>query len=63
MRCLEADTFSAPVIQSVHGKFNVLPGDSPEGHFLWEELSDESIHVLVGAALPRGVGMGEVEVG
>jgi hypothetical protein len=41
----------------VHGEFDVFRGDFPEGHFLREELPDQAIHVLVGAALPRGVGM------
>jgi hypothetical protein len=40
-----------------------LRGDGFEPHLLRKELSDEAIHVLVGAALPGGVGMGEVEVG
>lgn len=47
----------------MHGEFDVLPGEFPEGHFLWDELSDKAIHVLVGAAFPRGIGMGDVEVG
>ena len=47
------------MIQSMHGEFDVLLGDFPEGHFLWEELADQAIHVLVGAALPGNIGMGD----
>ena len=56
MRCLEAEAFSGSVIQSMHGEFDVLLGDFQEGHFLWEELADQAIHVLVGAALPEAYG-------
>ena len=45
------------------GEGNLLRGDGVEAQLLWKELSDESIHVLVGTALPGGIGMGEVEVG
>ena len=62
MRRLEAEAFSGPVIELVHGEFDIASGDFAEGHFLREELSNEAIHVLVGPALPRGVGMSEVEV-
>jgi len=57
VRRLEAEAISGSVVQLVHGEFDVFRGDFPEGHFLREELSDQAIHVLVGAALPRGVGM------
>ena len=62
MRRLEAEAFSGPVIELVHGEFDIAPGDFAEGHFLREELSDEAIHILVSPALPRGVGTSEVEV-
>ena len=63
MRRLEAEAFSGAVIQSMHGEFDVLLGDFQEGHFLWEELADQAIHVLVGPALPGGIGVSKVEVG
>ena len=47
----------------MHGEFDVLLGDGLEGHLFGEELADEAIHILVGTALPGGVGMGEEEVG
>jgi len=34
-----------------------------ETHFLGKELAYEAIHVLVGATFPRGIGMGEEEIG
>ena len=61
VRRLKDGAFSGPVIQSMHGEFDVLPGDFPEGHFLWEERPDESSHILVGTTLPRGVS--KIEVG
>ncbi len=51
------------MIEAVHGKGDVLCGDGIEAHFLWEELADEAVHILVGASLPRGVGMSEEETG
>lgn len=51
------------VIEPLRGEIDVVPGDFPEWYFFREELPDEAIHVLVGAALPRSTGMGEVEVG
>ena len=58
----ESETFSGTVVETMHGEFNVLLGDVLEGHLLREELADEAIHILVGAALPGGIGMGEEEV-
>lgn len=63
MRGFEAEAFSGLVIQSLHGEYDVLLGDFPEGHFLWEELADQAIHVLVGAALPGSIGVSKVAVG
>jgi hypothetical protein len=53
--CFESEAFSGSVIESVHGEVDVLAGDVIEGHFLWEELPDESVHVLVGTTFPRSV--------
>ena len=51
------------MIQSVHGEGNILFRDGVEAHLLREKLPDQSIHVLVGTALPRRIGMGKEEVG
>lgn len=51
------------MIESMHGEGDLLSGDGIEGHLLRKELPDETVHVLVGATLPRGIGMGEEEVG
>lgn len=37
--------------------------DGIEAQLFRKELSNEAVHVLVGATLPRGIGMGEQEVG
>ncbi len=42
---------------------NVFLGEGIEVHFLGEELPDESVHVLIGAALPCRAGMGGMAVG
>ena len=52
MRCFEAEAFSRTVVEMVHSQFDVVQRDGFEGHFLREELTDEAIHVFVGAALP-----------
>jgi len=46
----------------MHGKFDVFCGDGFKVHLLREELADEPVHIFVGAAFPRGIGMGEEEV-
>lgn len=51
------------MIEVVHGKGGVLGGDGFEAHLFREELTDEAVHVFVGAAFPGGIGMSEVEVG
>lgn len=63
MRCFEAEAFSGSVVEVVHSDKDFLFCDEIEVHFLREELADEAVHVLVGAPLPRGVGMSEEEVG
>ena len=61
MGCLETEAFSGTVIDSMHGEGDIsLRGDGiPEAHLLREELSDEAVHVLVGATLPGGIGMSD----
>jgi hypothetical protein len=61
--CFEAEAFSRSVIEAVHSEGDVLGSDGVETHFLREELADKAVHVLVGATLPRGIGMSEEEVG
>lgn len=51
------------MVESMHGEGDLMGGDGIKAQLLWEELPDEAVHVLVGAALPRGIGMREVEVG
>jgi hypothetical protein len=51
------------MVEAVQGKTYVLFGDGIETHLLGEDLADEAVHVLVGTALPRGVGMGKEEAG
>ena len=58
----EAEAFSGAVIEAVHGEGDVLGCDGIEAHFLWKELTDKSVHVFVGTALPGGIRMGEEEV-
>ena len=50
------------MIKAIHGMQDVLCGNGIEATLLWEELSDQSVHVLVGAALPGSVRMREEEV-
>lgn len=47
----------------MHGEGDLMRGDGIEAQLLREELSDEAVHVLVGAALPGSIRMCEVEVG
>ena len=58
-----AEAFSRSVIEAVRHEGDVLDGDVIEGHLLWKELANEAVHIFVGTTLPRGVGVGEVEVG
>lgn len=62
MWCFEAEAVSGAVVEAMHGKSGVLSSDRVETHLLREELSDEAVHVLVGAAFPRGIGMSEEEL-
>jgi len=51
------------MVEAMHGKGDLMRSDGIEAQLLRKELSDEAVHVLVGATLPGGVGMGEEEVG
>lgn len=50
------------MVETMHGKGDLMWSDGIEAQLFREELPDEAVHVLVGATLPRGVGMGEEEV-
>ena len=56
MRCFKAGAFTGVVIESIQGEGDLLRG---KAHLLRKELSDQAVHVLVGAANPGGIGMDE----
>ena len=62
MRGSEGEAFSGAMIEAMHGESDVLTGDGIETQFLRKELPDESVHVLIGPALPGSIGMGEEEI-
>ena len=43
------------MIQAVHGLCDVLVSNTFKAHFLREELSNKTIHILVCASLPRAI--------
>ena len=47
IRCSEIKTFSRTIVESIHNHINFLISDSDEFAFLWEILSNQTIHVLV----------------
>jgi len=51
------------MIQSFHGEADLLRTDGIEAAFLGEVLAHQTVGVLVGAAFPGSVRMGEVEGG
>ena len=51
------------MIEPVHNEVDLRLGDGIEALLLGEVLTDEAVHVLVNAALPRRVGMVEIELG
>ena len=52
MGCFESQTLPGTVIEAIHGKRDVLLLDAIEGHFLWEELPNQAVHILIRTALP-----------
>lgn len=48
----KSKSFSGPVLQSLHDGVDLLLCDSGEVQVLGEVLPDQSVGVLVGAALP-----------
>ena len=63
MRCSEAKAFSGSIVEFVNSEPDLCLSDGIERHLLRKELPNEAVHVLVGAALPRGVRMGKEEIG
>ena len=57
-----AEFFSWPVVEFVADALDFVVVEAVEGGSLWQVLSDEPVHVLVGIPLPRVVGKGEVVV-
>ena len=55
-------SFSWPVVEFVADSLDFVVVEAVEGGSLWQVLSDEPVHGLVGALFPRVVGMGEVVV-
>jgi len=51
------------MVEFIGSERDLCLSDGIERHFLRKELPDEAVHVLVGAALPRGVRMGKEEAG
>jgi hypothetical protein len=51
MGYLEPKALSGTVIEAIHGKRDVPLRDAIECHFLWEELSNQIVHILIRTAL------------
>ncbi len=51
------------VIEFLHGEVDLLWFDSIESELLGEVLTHQIVGILVGAALPGSVGMGEIDGG
>lgn len=49
------------MIESLHRECDLLVGDRIEAQPLRKELTNEAVHILVGAPLPRGIGVSEEE--
>lgn len=61
-RCFETQSFAWSEIEPGHSLFKFFLGNGLEVRFLGKILSKQSIRVFMGAALPRGLGMGEVKI-
>ena len=51
------------MIEAIDRRQDVALRDFIEVHFLGKELANQAVHILVGAALPRTIGMYKEEVG
>lgn len=60
-RCCVAETFARPVVESSSDLIALTLGKRSHRHPFRQVLADQAIRILVGAALPRVVGRGEVE--
>jgi hypothetical protein len=59
--CSETEAFSWPMIELMHRECDLLLGDRIEARLLRKELTNEAVHILVGAPLSRGIGVREEE--
>ena len=57
----ESKSFSGAIVQFDHGRFNLLVSDGGKVSVLGEILPDKPVGIFVGAALPGGIGMREIE--
>ena len=57
---LESQPLSGPLIQSVFDHSQLLIGDSFHSPLLWNVLAQQTIEVLVAAALPAAIRIGKV---
>jgi hypothetical protein len=62
VRGSEAEDFSGSMIEGVDGVFNGLFGDFGHVASFRDELPEEAVGVLVGAAPPGAIGIGEVDL-
>ena len=60
LRCLCAQHLPRTLVQQVLHLLQPVAGHGPEVGVLGEEVPNQPVGVLVGAPLPRGVGVGEV---
>ncbi len=54
-RGLKSETLSRSVIEEFLCFLDGLFGDAFEAHILWEELANQTIHILIGATFPRRI--------
>ena len=62
MWCFIAQAFSGPVVEAVLGQGYLLVSDFLQLAVFGEELTDQAVQVIIGAAFPGGMGMSEVVV-
>ena len=60
--CLESEPLSGPVIQSVFDHSQLFTGDSFHAPLFGNVLAQQTIEVLVAAALPAAIRIGKVSL-
>ena len=55
MRGFKSEAFSGTVIEAVHSEGDLVRGNGIKAHLLREELTNQSVHVLVRATFPGGI--------